>query len=254
VNLSATAQASLDKVIDRFKAGDLSPIVKVARIHLDPSAPASRWTFSNKVLAFVQTGQIDCRGFRQWQEVGRQVVKGAKAAFILRPKTVRKENDEGEVETFCIGFAGIPVFSIDVTEGEPLPDYAPAELPPLHDVAQRLGAEVSWLPVPADRLGDYSPSRDKIRVGTQDPSVFFHELAHAAHKRVLGDLQGGQDAGQETVAELTAAVLMDLYGLGDRTGNAWRYIEAYNPKDPLAAVCKALADVSQILDLLFQES
>ena len=63
-------------------------------------------------------------------------------------------------------------------------------------------------------------------------------LAHAAHAKLEGKLQGGQDAGQETVAEFTAAVLMHLYGLGDRTGNCWKYIQYY-ASDPLQAIVKA---------------
>ena len=53
-------------------------------------------------------------------------------------------------------------------------------------------------------------------------------------------------------AEFTAAVLMHLYGLGDRTGNCWRYIQNYAP-DPLQAIVKALGTVEKVLALLLQE-
>ena len=88
----------------------------------------------------------------------------------------------------------------------------------------------------------------EITLGTHDPEVFFHELAHAAHARIDG-LRPGQHTDQETIAEFTAAVLMALYGLGDRTGNAWRYIQSYS-KDPLTAIQRALSTVEKVLILL----
>lgn len=69
MKLSAQAQTSINKVIEKFKTGDLSPISKVVRINLDKSAPANNWSLSNKVLAFMQSKELDCRGFRQWQKV-----------------------------------------------------------------------------------------------------------------------------------------------------------------------------------------
>ena len=80
MKLSPKAQAALDRVVNTFKRGDLSPITEVVRLRLGSDAPASRWTFSNQVLAYAQTGELDCRGYRQWQQVGRQVKKGARAA------------------------------------------------------------------------------------------------------------------------------------------------------------------------------
>lgn len=253
MTLSTNAQAALNKVVARFQAGDLSPIVEIVRIRLAPDAPARRWTFANQVLAYAQTGALDCRGFRQWKDAGRSVKKGARAAYILRPRTIRKEGEgEGaEPQTVCIGFAGLAVFPLEATEGEELPSYAPATLPPLHDVALRLGIAVEWTPTPPTVAGSYSPSQDRIRVGTHDEAVWFHELAHAAHKRVQGHLQGGQDPKQETVAELAAAVLMELYGLRDHTGDAWQYIAGYNA-DPLVAICQAVGEVGQILAVLLE--
>ncbi len=50
-------------------------------------------------------------------------------------------------------------------------------------------------------------------------------------------------------SEFSAAVLMALYGLGDRSGNAWEYIGRYSP-DPLTAITHALAAVERVLGLL----
>lgn len=255
MKLSDKAQASLDKVIEKFQKGDLGAIVKAITISLPEDAPARNWTLNNRVLAFAQTGNLDCRGYRQWQAYGRNVKKGSYAGFILSPRHVKKtkKNSNGEEEAYqqLIGWAAIPVFSPDDTEGDtPLPDYIPVELPPLMDVAEKLGIEVNYQPLPPDRLGDYSPDSDKIRLGTDSPATFFHELAHAAHKRTNGNLKNGQNDHQETVAELTAAVLMELYGY-DHSGNAWRYIAGYN-KDPLTAIMKAISEVGKVLEIILE--
>ena len=253
MKLSDKARAALDKVIEQFKAGDLSPVVKMARITLPEDAPARKWTFSNRVLAYVQTGSVDCRGYRQWQAVGRQVQKGSRAAYILGPIVVKKRTDEGEEER-VMGFRAIPVISWQDTaaeSGDAL-DYAPKELPPLMEVAQRLGVDVTYAPTRDGSLGNCKTDGSRITLGSDDPAVFFHELAHAAHRRVMGrELTGGQDPHQETTAELTAAVLMQMYG-EDRTGNAWTYIAQYN-EDPLRAIMKATDEVGKVLSLLFDE-
>lgn len=248
MRLSDKAQASIDKVIEKFKSGDISPISQVARIRLDPSAPVYKWSLSNKILAFVQAQELDCRGFRQWQDIGRFVKKGSKAVYIVRPHVIKSKVDEEE--SICIGFSTVPVFAASDTEGEEfIPSYQPQELPPLLDIAKSFGISVEYVPVTADRLGDANTEGNRIRLGSQDPSVFFHELAHAIHARIDGGLKGGQHTEQETIAEFTSAVLMDFYGIKDNSGNAWRYISHYS-KDPLVAITKAMGTVEKVLAVL----
>ena len=252
MKLSDNAQAALDTVVQRFKAGDLSPIVELAAIAPDPSniVPFDKWSFSNKIMAYLQTGTTDCRGFRQWQGAGRQVRKGEKAAYILGPITVKREED-GEDVLHCVGFKGIAVFADHQTDGDALPDrnLTPADLPPLHDVAETLGIAVRWAPKMGSAWGSAATDGTRVLLSSYDAPVFFHELAHSIHARINGGLQGGQRADQETVAELTAAVLSQLYGV-DWSGNAWTYISGYNSSDPLAAITAALGTVGQVLAFL----
>lgn len=254
MQLSDKARISLDRVISKFKNGDLSSISKVARIKLTSGAPANNWSLSNKVLAFVQAEELDCRGFRQWQQVGRTIKKGSKAVYIVRPHTIKKKSeDENKDEVICVGFSHIPVFPASCTEGkDTLPGYKPVELPPLADVAKRFGIQVDYIPIAPDRLGDCNQEGSKIRLGTHEPKIFFHELTHAIHARIDGGLKGGQHTDQETIAELTTAVLMDFYGLGDHSGNAWKYISHY-AKDPLVAITKAMGTVEQVLEVLLSD-
>jgi len=252
--LSPNAQRSLDRVVKKFESGDLSPISKVARIRLDTNAPANKWSLSNRVLAFVQAEEMDCRGFRQWQQVGRQVKKGSKAVYIIRPHTIKKsEEDDQKDEVICVGFSHIPVFAASCTEGESsLPGYVPVELPPLAEVASKFGIQIEYIPIAPDRLGDCNKEGSRIRLGTHEPKIFFHELTHAIHARIDGGLKGGQHTDQETIAEFTTAVLMDFYGLGDHSGNAWKYISHY-AKDPLIAITKAMGTVEQVLGVLLEK-
>jgi hypothetical protein len=250
MKLSDNARASLDRVIERFKSGDLSAITNMARFEIPEDAPCFKWSFSNKVLAYIQSGELDCRGFNQWQDAGRKVKKGSKAVFILRPRTMKFEKEGEEPQIICVGFAPIPVFAASGTEGEgTLAVYQPRELPPLYDVAQRLGVEVQYMPVSPDKLGSCKPDGTRITIGTEAPEVFFHELAHAIHAKIQGTLKSGQDTTQETIAEFTSSVLMDLYGLKDTSGNTWQYIKMY-ANDPLEAITKAMATVEKVLQVL----
>ncbi len=257
MKLSEKAQASITKVIEKFKTGDLSPVTKVARIKLDPSAPARNWSLSNKVISFIQSEELDCRGFKQWEKVGRKIKKGSEAVYILRPitiKTIKEENGEKVEEYACVGFASVPVFAASCTIGDQtLPSYQPIELPKLIDTAKKYNINVSYIPISPDRLGDCNKDGSQIRLGSHNPAVFFHELAHAIHARINGGLQGGQHTEQETIAEFTAAVLMDLYGYPDHTGNAWRYISQY-AKNPLIAITKAMKTVESVLQILLEKN
>ena len=87
-----------------------------------------------------------------------------------------------------------------------------------------------------------------IKLATQDTQTFFHELAHIAHSKIE-TLNNGQDARQEAIADFTAAVLMETYGLGDRTGNAFNYIKMYCA-DPLKAVKDAIDTITKVMAVL----
>jgi hypothetical protein len=197
----------------------------------------------------VRKGVLDCRGIKQWRSVGRYLNKGCTAAFILVPISKEEEREDGTTYKSLIPFKSCPVYAVQDTHGRPLEvnGHEPKEFPPLHDLAQRMGVEVEWMPPPSDKAGDRTVKGDRIRLDTHDWGVFFHELAHAAHAKVE-KLQPGQLTGQEVVAELTATVLMEMYG-HQRTGNCYKYISMYSD-DPLKAIGQAIADVEKVLGAL----
>jgi hypothetical protein len=254
---------ALASVLELFESGELpASVARTTISRLESDSPVSSWSLGNRLLVLM-AGTEDARGYRQWQAAGRHVTKGSKAFHILAPST-RKVKDMDPVtgeeleRTAVVGFVGVPVFAVESTEGEPIvrPDYKPAELPPLFEVAARLGVEVRWLPFADSCYGYYSPGREQVVLCSADAAVFWHELAHAAHKRVLSSqgrsLKGGQQAGQEVVAETCAAVIARLYDfeLGNVT-TAADYIRAYSG-DPAKAVMRVLADVQACLDLILE--
>ena len=85
-----------------------------------------------RLLQFL-SDTFDARGYRQWQEAGRQVKKGAKAQHILgtKVKKITDTDDDGQNidKVVVTGFYTIPVFRVEDTDGEPLP-YEPPSPPP----------------------------------------------------------------------------------------------------------------------------
>lgn len=255
-SLSFKAKEAMQEVVRQFKEGDKSKVIQVIkfRMHPDDNMPSAHWSLSNQVLAYMQSGgEIDCRGFKQWKGVGRKVKKGGRAVYILAPKTRKVEDaSTGDDRMIVTGFQSVAVFPLHMTDGEPLPtfDYVPPKLPPLMDVAERLGVVVEWKPIHAGAYGWFSPVMDKIRMSTHSNQVFWHELAHAAHNQIQR-LKGGQHEEQEVVAEFTAAVLSEMHG-EPYTGNAWNYIWSYS-SDPLISIVKAISTVEKVLDVMFPE-
>ncbi len=251
------AMDALKRILDAFERGNIPEAL--ARVVIPPlDVPCARWSLSNRLLVFL-SGTDDARGFNQWKETGRFVCPGAKALYILAPILIQKrdeeEGGEKEPEKVLKGFRVIPVFRAEDTEGEPLshPSVLPPEPPPLLEVAQAWGIRVDYAAIRSTYLGTYSPSRKQIRLCTHDEQTFFHELAHAAHEKVLGALKRGQDWKQEIVAELTAATLMHLFGKRPNDGWSYRYISEYANKagkDVYRACLIVVADVEKCLSLI----
>jgi len=102
--------------------------------------------------------------------------------------------------------------------------------------------------------GYFCQEQKEIALATREESVFFHELAHAAHQRISGELKGGQEWKQEIVAELSAASLCKIVGKTSKfLGNQYQYIEQYAREanlTPWQACMKVLSDVEKVLNLI----
>ncbi len=253
MNDSKKAKVCLQRIVDLFKEGDIPKALAVATIPPQKDIPSAKWSLSNRLLQFL-ADTSDARGFRQWQEAGRKVNKGAKAFHILGPKArTIKETDEGGLETekiIVVGFFAIAVFRAEDTDGEPLP-YEPASPPPLADVAEQFGLSVSYQTFASRYYGYYQGESKRIVLASHEIKVFFHELAHAAHHRIAGKLKGGQVPSQEIIAELAAATLANLYCPEANLGFSYEYVKTYakKSKKSIERACLAVINtVGQVLD------
>lgn len=251
------ARESLRRILKCFEEGAI-PEALAHTVIPALDVPCSRWSLNNRLLTFL-AGTSDARGIHQWNEVGRQVIAGRKALYILAPLLVRgkqekiEEKKEGEEpEKRLAGFRAVAVFRVEDTAGASLeyPAIEPPTPPPLAEVAEAWGIKVSYMAIQSRFFGYYSPGQRQIVLCTHDESTFFHELAHVAHEKVKGSLKPGQDWQQEVTAELTAATLMHLYGRAPNDGGAYRYIAVYaekGGKDVYRACLAVIAEVEQCL-------
>lgn len=251
------AEQAISKLTRMFESGDLPEAIAETVIRRKQSdAPSATWSLGNQLLMLL-SGTTDARGFRQWDKAGRKVEKGAKALYILGPLTKKITEEDGSERVIIYGFKGVPVFRLEDTAGEEIEpvDYTPMEMPPLWDVAEKLGlSQVEYGPYVGGFLGYYHPSEDRIFLVTHDVSTFFHELAHAAHNRVE-KLRGGQVARDEIIAETVAAVLSLMYGYEGHIPKSYNYIERYtkDAKDPARAIMQVLGTVQKVLDVILNE-
>lgn len=249
------ADQAIRSLLEMFETGAMPEAIAETVIRREQSdAPSAAWSLGNQLLMLLR-GTTDARGFRQWEQVGRKVKKGAKAFYILGPMT-RKIEKEEETRTIVYGFRGVPVFAYEDTEGEELeiPDYQPMELPPLWEVAQKIGvSRVEYGPFMTRCRGYYSPTEDRIMLCTHDTRTFFHELAHAAHNRVE-KLKGGQVARDEIIAETVAATLCLMYGFEGYIPKSNDYISHYAKDNPARAIMGVLTTVQKVLNVILKEA
>ena len=256
--MAASIHDTVSSIIASFERGDIPEAIAYSMFPI-PNIPSTKWSLLNRTLMFL-AGTQDARGFRQWKQVGRYVKKGSKSFRILVPCIVKTENEEnGEIEKSLQGFMCKPVFRVEDTDGEAL-EYENLEIPnfPLIERAEEWGISVKAIPGNYRYYGYYSSGRREIALASPEESVFFHELAHAAHEKVHGCLEGGQDPIQEIVAELSATALCQMVGRQpcDTLGNSYRYIERYAEKrktNPYSVCMKVLRDTEKVLNLILEE-
>jgi antirestriction protein ArdC len=245
-------KSALTGILEKFQSGDIPEVIAIATFPIK-NIPSAKWSLLNRTLMMMAETK-DARGFHQWLKVKRQVKKGAKAITIFAPRFVREKKNDQE-NLILKGFLAVPVFRVEDTEGEPL-DYEQIKLPELSlkEVAERWGIQVRTIPGNGKYYGCYHEDRNQIDLATRDESVFFHELAHAAHQRVVGQLKPETDPLEEIVAELSAEVLCRIVGkTSEYLGNSYRYIERYAQKlemSPLAACLQVMGEVERVLNLI----
>ncbi|MDI3497044.1 hypothetical protein [Archaeoglobus sp.] len=247
-----------------LKAFDSNPEKVALAVFRGNSKPSDSWSFFNRLI-MLMNDTTDARGFRQWQQVGRRVKKGAKAFYILAP--VRKkvpvkvkkvevvddvimEIEEVILVEKLVSFKPVPVFRYEDTEGEPLPDENfHVEIPcEFSRIIEELGLKVETEAF-RNFYGCYSPLSKTIRLASPELIVFLHELCHAVDDQLHG-IQGGQIPLQEVVAEFSAAVIATLLGYRVPLGNVKEYIEQYG----FFNLFKAFARVERVVGFVVEKT
>ncbi len=255
--LGKNTHAVAERILDAFRNPEQLPkALAPVFIHRNNDVPCRNWSWHNQLIAALG-GTTDARGLKQWNAVGRKVIKGRRAIWILAPCTKRlpekKENGEEAMRTVIYGFKSIPVFAFEDTEGEPLPDdndsYADwiAQLPFI-EVAEAWGIRVdAYTHAGNAPLGYFqyaSTGNQAIMLGVANVSTFCHEMCHAADKR-LTNLSGGK-LQKEVVAELGGAILLECLGKSHDAdlGGAFDYIQGYARAEniPTVKACISLLD------------
>jgi hypothetical protein len=125
------------------------------------------------------------------------------------------------------------------------------------EVAQDWGISVKAVPGNYRYYGYYSQDRKEIALASEDESVFFHELAHAGHRKILGELKRAQDWRQEVVAELAATTLCQIVGKTSKhLGTSYHYIDEYAKEanlSPWHAYLKVISDTEKVLNLIVDQ-
>ncbi|PKN52840.1 MAG: antirestriction protein [Deltaproteobacteria bacterium HGW-Deltaproteobacteria-13] len=253
--MSTRISETLSGILQIFKSGQIPEAISYAAF---PSfdIPSEQWSYLNRIITWMNNTN-DARGYRQWLEAGRHVKKGAQAFHIFAPRFKKEKNEEGEEDFSLMGYLQVPVFRYEDTEGEPL-NYSKTKIGSFHllDRAKEWGLDVHAVSENGKFWGSYDGG-SYIKLATPEESVFFHELAHHAHKLVLGKLESGQNWKQEIVAELSAEALTRILGLErETTGNSYRYIEGYAAQaglTPVAACLQVLGDTGKVLKLILQD-
>lgn len=250
-----TARSAIDSILDMVKNGSIPDAIAHHIVDVAPDAPCRTWSAVNRMILYTNR-TADARGYKQWAEVGRHVKKGAKAFHIFVPRFAPRPKDaqdeEEQAEPKLVGFMLAPVFRYEDTEGQPLPDYEPAPLPEFSEAATAWGIRIEYGPSTQGEYG-YLTARgsEVIHLSSKDPDTLWHELGHAAHRRILQrqgkDLVGGQQVEQEIVAEWVAATIGRMFGRpAGETGFAIRYMEQYaGSREKLVGHLAKLAQIAE---------
>lgn len=172
-----------------------------------------RYSMSNQMLLMLQGVFEPVATYRRWQDLGRQVQKGAKARSIIRPVTCKRDEPtptDPEHKATWTRFVLVPcLFPVSDTEGEGLPPYES----PLWDAATAivgLGVDTETFHVPDGNVQGYSHGHTVAvsPVARYPMKTLVHELAHVTLGHTGGDAEDEHRGVQEAQAEATAYIVM----------------------------------------------
>lgn len=246
-------RAAMDKILSIFQGNNLEIVTRA--VFTAPAGferPCDKWSFMNRIFTMC-AGTDDARGYKQWQQVGRNVKKGSHAFTIFGP-LIKKIEDKvtHEDKVLLYGFKSIPVFRYEDTEGADIPQAPKVEVQipyNFNSIIAELKLTVQTSFFNGSCYGYYAPSRQLISLSSPDLAVFLHELSHAVDTH-LGAVkkQAGQQTDREVVAEFSAAVVGAMMGYNVAYGTHKQYIEAYSFKELMQQLARCEKVIKFIMD------
>lgn len=173
--------------------------------------------------------------YDRWQKLGRQVNAGEKGLKVFVPR-LKKQLDPAtgqEVETL-VGWGLGNVFALEQTSGDPLPQPPAAKIiesstnrgSQLFTYTKKMLARHDVIVQKKETmgvngggpLGYYQPLTREVYVdfrlpGDQQAKTLIHEAAHVLDKHGSAERSNLTRADEETIAEGTAFVVMNHYGI-----------------------------------------
>jgi hypothetical protein len=215
-----------DDALDRLSHGIAQLTSSDAwRAWLQMQARFHTYSFSNAILILCQCPTASrVAGFHTWRRLGRHVLRGQQAIWILAPVTRRIETDDDVDRTTRVvtGFRPVPVFDRAQTTGDDLPEICTrlsgddplGAYGALVEFAGTIGFAVLDHAFDGGKNGDCSPATRCIRVNlslapAHRVKTLAHELAHA----LLHEDADAERGLMELEAESVAFVVCDVLGI-----------------------------------------
>jgi len=144
------------------------------------------------LIAMQRPDAMRVAGYRAWQTMGRQVVKGAKGIAILCPTPIKGKTDAGDDAVIALRFRTGYVFDAADTDGADLPaltvhavegDRYDALLRQLIEIAERGGLSVTFKDRLVQDANGVSYGDGRIALKQANPAgnlckTLCHEIAH----------------------------------------------------------------------------
>lgn len=234
------------------------------------------YSYNNTMLIFIQKPQASrVAGYKSWQKLGRQVLKGEKGITILAPSPYKieslvnkKDPKTGEVMIDSasgkpvqekvvkkgLSFQPVKVFDVSQTEGKELPSLCSELAGDSMNAEKIIGAikSISAVPVTEQPItngakGFYSRSENLIALKQgmsldQTAKTLVHEYAHSLlHNTEAAALM--DSATKEVQAESVAFIVSNHFGL-DTSQYSFEYLAAWSTDKELKEM-KASFDLIQ---------
>ncbi len=193
-NPTVDSLAKIDQWMQRL-ADETDQAAQSAELTRYLTTLARFYTYSAHNCALIAMQRPDATrvaGYRAWQALGRQVVKGAKGITILCPAPIKGKTAQGDDVVIALRFRTGYVFDLADTQGDDLPvltvhavegDRYDTLLRQLIEIAERGGLRVAFKPrLIQDANGvSYGDGRIELKEGNPAGNLcktLIHEMCH----------------------------------------------------------------------------